>query len=240
MYFKMSKCAFILILSVAVLFISCGSYDVSVQQIKSTSIAESDMSNNIKDSMEPNNRIETVQDKHARGIIKLSDVSFVSSVIDDKKKENISLSEVYRAFESIINNDLIYIEDGEGYEETCAVPQLDGTRILLVEDGRNNLPWVIDETEKAFPGKTLKYHVTFDSVYEGDYHVDNYGFVKQEELVSFRNESMMKICEMFSCDIQYKTTDFGELVCSPEVYLTKAEMEEICNSGIGFLFIALK
>ena len=181
----------------------------------------------------------TVSEKPVQGLIRFPNVSFVSSVIDDKKKENVSHSEIYYAFESVTDKDLIYIEIGDGCEETCPVPRLDGQRIFLVEDGRVNLPWVISEAEKAFPGKTIKYHVLFDSVYDGDYEVENYGFVKQKDLVTLRNESMKKICEMFSCEVTYKTSEFGDLVCSPEVYLTKAEMDGICSSGTGFLFIAL-
>ena len=232
------KCIITLILSIAVLLISWGSHNGILEQQSTTYVAGEGVASG-NNSMGLDFESDTVQGKCTQGVIKLSNISFLSSVIDDKKEENISSSNLYHAFESITDDDLIYIENGDGYEETCAIPALDGTRILLVENGRNNLPQVIGETEKSFLGKKLKYHVKFDSVYDGGYRIDNYGFATQEELVNFRNESMAKICEMFSCEIRYENTEFGDLVCSPEVYLTKTELYEICNSGIGFLFISL-
>lgn len=160
----------------------------------------------------------------------------VLAPIDDEGKVNISTVETYDAFESVSQPDVVYIECGTfgwGSWLDDAFPMVYATKIVphefLMEP-------IIKGAEEAFPGKTLKFHVIFDnkevqSIIGGSINLN------EGEREEVRDDALKKLYEALQIEVIYEETKSGKTrVKSPDLYVTKAELDEICNCGIGGLF----
>ncbi|MBO4405784.1 MAG: hypothetical protein J5821_03565 [Alphaproteobacteria bacterium] len=164
----------------------------------------------------------------------------VSAEINDKKDKNVSTTELFDAFESVGQSNVVYIENGPSnwtYPD-AAIQKLSDAEIVPLEYSYLNMPTVFRVSEELFPDKILKYHIWFDN--ECARGGAGHSSLTEDELQELRDANLIKLCELLQIDVEYEQTISGTTrVKSPELYLTKTELEEICHSGIAYLFYSL-
>ena len=188
---------------------------------------------------------ETEETRNQRDHFSLSFIQ-VSTAVEDRKNTNVSTSGMFDAYESVTQENVVYIESsGFFHVMTDDVQYVDAGRIVPLHTVYMNMDSIMRDAEQMFPDKIVKYHIWFDNecaygctvTAEAVTRVVRYS---AEEFRELRNASLLKLCDFFQIDAEYEQTITGETrVKSPEVYLTAEELEEICQSGIGYLFYAL-
>ena len=197
------------------------------------------------------NEIEDSVPEQKRNVSISCDESFLTEInaekdtINDMKDNNVSPSLLFDAFESVSQNEVLYIENGplNWVETDLGMGKVSVAEIVPLESMYLNMPRIFSEAEALLPGKVLKYHIWFDNecaygyVYDGLSRVDS---ISKDEFNELRDTNLVKLCNYLQVDVEYEQTITGEKrVKSPDIYVTRAELEEICHSGISYLFYSL-
>ena len=156
--------------------------------------------------------------------------------IDDEEKVNVSPKAWFDAFESVTQPDVIYIEAGIFGWGPWLDDGLPTAYLNKIIPHDFLMTPIIQAAEEAFQNKTIVYHVIFDN--SGvPYIIGKTGALTDETRSTLRDRELSKIYDLLHTEIEYEETDSGEpRVKSPELFATKDQLDEICNSGIGCLF----
>ena len=194
----------VVLVLLAVLFVSGCSNNVEISETNAISIAPEIKSSGLDDSSTSKSGSDEILASNSLKQILLS-----ADVIDDEGIQNISsaLPCEYSAYEEKTDPKLVYIERNPGMRtEQYFGPNPDR---LVIDMNALSPMAIIDLAEKEFAGKYIRYHCVFTGK---------------------EKESLDEISRVLSKDVEVTT---GGLGFKLSLYLTKDEIDNLCNAEIG-------